>query len=339
VNITFQSRDWNPRNAATEDELHIVAAGVDLDHDVLTVYTDEVTGDNLTLAVKAPYQNENGDECGNIAWRIEPSELLREFPELAPVVGFVYGRVIVTELRGDMAVDKNRNDYVLLRDRSDAERQSSGITVPIDPTAIPYGAPKDGETGHVAYVVVFSRDADAESITGDPQPVETVPLAAGVKQMVAEIQEGYDVGGMAGHFQVVARISERGVETVEGTAIGAGAARKTGDVFTVIVRSKDGRDLTPELASHPSIDGAADKARQGKPLGSLANLDADNALAAVCQIIDQGHEWTTGSEDVVQPLRDAADQFINHRQEPMQYWVTPDGWQVYVFRFNEEVQS
>jgi hypothetical protein len=112
-----------------------------------------------------------------------------------------------------------------------------------------------------------------------------------------------------------------------------------GDVFTIVVRSKDGRDLTPELASHPSIDGAADKARQGKPLGSLANLDADNALTAVCQIIDQGHEWTTGSEDVVQPLRDRMDKFINQEQGGLAECVTPDGWQVYVFRFNEEVQQ
>jgi hypothetical protein len=103
VVIEFQSADHNAeRNplgtGAWDVGFNIEAAGFDLDHDSLTVYPRGIEMDeNLTLARKAPFMNESGEECGMIGWIVQPEpRLLRHYPELAPWAGRRYGRVIVT---------------------------------------------------------------------------------------------------------------------------------------------------------------------------------------------------------------------------------------------------
>ncbi len=107
VTLTFQSPDWNElRNPRPEDmrdysdgffEVEVKCDGFDLDHGSVTIYPDLDTGDNLVLANPAPYCNENGDECGDIGWCIEPEQdLLAAMPELVEHAGRRFGRLIVT---------------------------------------------------------------------------------------------------------------------------------------------------------------------------------------------------------------------------------------------------
>jgi hypothetical protein len=101
LTVSFQSPDWhherNPgvnfRTKGPEFEV----TGFDLDHGVVTVYPRNEAPDlNLTLAKAAPYMNEDGHECGEIGWVIEPDgELLDYMPEIRPFIGQRWGRVLV----------------------------------------------------------------------------------------------------------------------------------------------------------------------------------------------------------------------------------------------------
>lgn len=102
VTIQFQSPDFNternPNTRGAWDEGVLVeAAGFDLDYSTLTIYpASEPVDVNLMLANRAPYMNEDGSECGDIGWVIEPdSELLDKLPELRAHIGKRYGRVLV----------------------------------------------------------------------------------------------------------------------------------------------------------------------------------------------------------------------------------------------------
>jgi hypothetical protein len=101
VTIQFQSPDWNAnRNEcgiASDSGVTVTVNGFDLDHDVLTVYpAGEEPDHNYVLAVKAPWMNESGEECGDIGWLIAPDSALRDkVPGLREHVGKRYGRVLV----------------------------------------------------------------------------------------------------------------------------------------------------------------------------------------------------------------------------------------------------
>lgn len=103
VTLSFQAPDFNRERNGTTASAHdrgvdFVVAGFDLDFDVVTVYPPGEELDlNLTLARKADYMNENGEECGRIGWEIAPDlELLTKMPALEPHIGKRYGRLIVT---------------------------------------------------------------------------------------------------------------------------------------------------------------------------------------------------------------------------------------------------
>lgn len=103
VQVGFQGADFNEQRnpqgkGAWDSGFYIDAIGFDLDYSTVTIYpiADGEMDYNHVLAVSSDYMNENGEECGEIAWRIEPEELLLEkMPELREHVGKVYGRVLV----------------------------------------------------------------------------------------------------------------------------------------------------------------------------------------------------------------------------------------------------
>lgn len=102
VTIQFQCPDFNEeRNGKTasayDTGVTVTVTGFDLDFSVLTVYPPSEAPDlNLTLAKRAPYMNEDGQECGEIGWVIQPeAELLDYMPELRQHAGKRYGRVLV----------------------------------------------------------------------------------------------------------------------------------------------------------------------------------------------------------------------------------------------------
>lgn len=99
VNIRFDGPDCNTDRQSkgyNTPGIDIVAEGFDLDYCALTVYHKSDDGYNYMLAVPAPYMNEDGVECGEIAWKIEPEpKLLELLPKLREHVGKVFGRVIV----------------------------------------------------------------------------------------------------------------------------------------------------------------------------------------------------------------------------------------------------
>ena len=103
VTIQFQSPDFNDRRnpgaSAWDEGVTVEALGFDLDFSSLTIYpiADGKMDYNHTLAVRAPYMNEDGYECGDIGWQILPEpKLLEKMPELRDYVNKRYGRVIVT---------------------------------------------------------------------------------------------------------------------------------------------------------------------------------------------------------------------------------------------------
>ena len=102
VNVCFQGPDFNEdRNptskGAFDKGFSIIVDAYDFDYGSVTVDPDLDEGINWILAVPAPYMNEEGRECGEIAWRIAPDPvLLDKFPELHEHYGKVYGRIIVT---------------------------------------------------------------------------------------------------------------------------------------------------------------------------------------------------------------------------------------------------
>lgn len=97
VVLVFQGPDWNEqRNDPSKHTASIEVDAFDLDYGDITVDDDLREGTNLTLAVPAPFMNEEGMECGDIGWRIDPDSLLLEKrPDLAQYVGQCYGRIIV----------------------------------------------------------------------------------------------------------------------------------------------------------------------------------------------------------------------------------------------------
>lgn len=105
VTIMFQGPDWNfernpkARHKEIQNGFSLTVLGFDLDYMTLTVYP-QVDGEmdiNLRIAEVSPYMNEDGMECGDIGWRIEPEQnALRKMPELGPYVGCIFGRVIVS---------------------------------------------------------------------------------------------------------------------------------------------------------------------------------------------------------------------------------------------------
>jgi hypothetical protein len=104
ITVIFQGADFNEQRnpqgrGAFDNGFSIDALGFDLDYSSLTIYpyTDPEPDYNMTLARRSDYMNEDGVECGDIAWRIEPEDgLLDKMPEIRPHIGKVYGRVIVT---------------------------------------------------------------------------------------------------------------------------------------------------------------------------------------------------------------------------------------------------
>lgn len=111
--ITFQGPDWNTdrwgKVEFTDEQPTIKFEGFDLDYMSLTVYVpDEEMDVNLMLAKQTEYMNEDGKECGEIGWVIDPEQaLLDAMPSLAEFVGRRYGRVIVT------SVDINDKEQVM----------------------------------------------------------------------------------------------------------------------------------------------------------------------------------------------------------------------------------
>lgn len=103
VTVCFQGPDWHPTRYPNPDKswdggFSLDVLGFDVDYGMLTVYPpgDEMNI-NLTLAHRAPYMNEDGEECGDIGWEVWPeAQLLDSMPELEKYVGRRYGRVIVT---------------------------------------------------------------------------------------------------------------------------------------------------------------------------------------------------------------------------------------------------
>lgn len=104
VTLMFQGPDFNDErnpksDGYTDSGFSLTVIGFDLDYNRLTVYpqADGEMDYNAQLAIKSPYMNEDGHECGEIAWRIDPEEsLLHKHPELGQHVGKIYGRVIVS---------------------------------------------------------------------------------------------------------------------------------------------------------------------------------------------------------------------------------------------------
>lgn len=104
VTICFQGPDFNEERFPSSDGAYdngfaLTVIGFDLDYDCLTVYpqADGEMDYNHVLAVKSEYMNEDGVECGSIAWLIQPEDsLLEKMPELREHIGKIYGRVIVT---------------------------------------------------------------------------------------------------------------------------------------------------------------------------------------------------------------------------------------------------
>jgi hypothetical protein len=113
VIVQFQGPDFNEKrqpdiNTAVNNQPDFTVEGFDLDYATLTVYPrDRLMDVNLTLARRVKLMNEDGVECGKIAWKIEPEQaLLDVMPEIAPWVGYRYGRVIVT------SEDQSKQDLI-----------------------------------------------------------------------------------------------------------------------------------------------------------------------------------------------------------------------------------
>jgi hypothetical protein len=114
VQITFQGPSFGSTgDLGTLDQAYewkFEVAGFDLDYGMLTVYMDYETGDNNVLAEPYKYVNENGDDCGEIGWKIKPDDALmnslsdEQRAEVERATGWEFGRVIVTA--GGFAVDK-----------------------------------------------------------------------------------------------------------------------------------------------------------------------------------------------------------------------------------------
>lgn len=113
VIIQFQGPDFNEKrqpdiNAAINNQPSFVIEGYDLDYATMTVYPRNMLMDyNMILAHRCKLMNEEGVECGKIAWKIDPEpDLLRAMPEIAPWVGYRYGRIIVT------SEDQSKQDLI-----------------------------------------------------------------------------------------------------------------------------------------------------------------------------------------------------------------------------------
>jgi hypothetical protein len=123
--ITFQGPDFNQARWGsarwTDEQPSFRFEGFDLDYMSLTVYPpDEEMDTNLTLAKPGEYQNENGDECGEIGWVIDPeTALLDAVPSLAEFIGRRYGRIIVT------SVDINEREQAMQEQARLAEREEA----------------------------------------------------------------------------------------------------------------------------------------------------------------------------------------------------------------------
>lgn len=132
VSIRFGSPDWNYSRNCVIDGAIIEEAGfefdcIDIDHGVITVDEDLRNGCNETLAVRSDFTNEEGEECGEVAWRIAPSaELLEQRPDLARFVGCIFGRVYITDVEREFAPMDNRER--LLAAVPTAKRQLSAAT-------------------------------------------------------------------------------------------------------------------------------------------------------------------------------------------------------------------
>jgi hypothetical protein len=101
VTVNFQrpdfNRERNPKGEGYNDNgVSLTLAGFSIEGSSMLV-TPQDTNSEYRLAIRSPYMNDNGDECGLVGWRIDPdSGLLNRMPELGPKVGMIYGRVIVT---------------------------------------------------------------------------------------------------------------------------------------------------------------------------------------------------------------------------------------------------
>lgn len=89
--------------------------------------------------------------------------------------------------------------------------------------------------------------------------------------------------------------------------------------WAITVRTKDGRDLTDEIAKNEATDGGT----PDRPVQELHDLTPDQAKVCLGQIIDQGHEW--GSHDVT-PLHDLVSAGVES-ELPFSF-TTPDHWTV-----------
>lgn len=145
AHLTFQGRSYANQfiGRVVPHELHFTAEGIDVDYGAITVYLlDDDSGDNLQLARLAPYTNEDGVECGEIGWRIDPDPALtRAWPDLRNYVGLVYGRPIITA--GDMPVDRwnSERPSFELRARKESDAQyfpANALPTPEGVTYIPF---------------------------------------------------------------------------------------------------------------------------------------------------------------------------------------------------------
>jgi len=98
ITVLFSAPDFNlQRNPKREDDndLAVTVKGLNIDFSRLTLIPQNHNED-LQVAIPSPYMNEDGEECGEIAWRIEPeTKLLTLMPELGPYVGCIYGFVTI----------------------------------------------------------------------------------------------------------------------------------------------------------------------------------------------------------------------------------------------------
>jgi hypothetical protein len=102
VNVRFDGPDWSgPVGGIDQPEgWDIVVDSYDFDYGVITVDPDHDVGCNETLAVRAGMVNEEGVAIGQVGWRIDPSERLRQrMPDVDFPDGAVFGRIIVTAAR------------------------------------------------------------------------------------------------------------------------------------------------------------------------------------------------------------------------------------------------
>lgn len=97
--------------------------------------------------------------------------------------------------------------------------------------------------------------------------------------------------------------------------------------FTITVTdNRSGEDVTEKYLRAPSID-ANIAAAVGTGVTSLSNLAEDNALTALCQLIDTSHEWGKHDPD---PLYDKAKQAIAGHVGYPAHIDTPDGYRLTV---------